>query len=167
MKNDTMKLLESIQNNLNEDEYEGNVNHSTLPKPTNKSSFEGFDISKVSNDDKYKLYQEFLDNPDTIEEEGFNGAYVTEMTPQEYMDLSRLYVKADLPKLNDLSKLSDLNGEYSYFAKICYDFADKMKQGDKFPLPILDFRYKEQDGRHRVIAAYINNYSTIPVLICY
>jgi len=161
MKNNTMKLLESIQNNLKED----SINYSKLPKPTNKSNFEGFDISKVSsNDDSYKLYQEFLDNPDMIKEKGFNKVYIAEMTPQEYMGLLRLYINL---VESDLDKLSDLNGEYSYFAKTCHDFANKMKQGDKFPLPILDFHYREQDGRHRVTAAYINNYSTIPVLICY
>ena len=154
-------LFKSFINNLNE-----SVNIDTLPKPTNKTSFEGFDISKISDtDSSYKQYQEFLENPDLAKEKGFTSVYIAEITPQEYMDLCSLYIAKNSE--TDLNKLSDLNGMQKHFAERAHEIADAMKQGEKVPLPILDFHWKEQDGRHRAVAAYINEYSTIPCLICY
>lgn len=67
-----------------------------LPKPTTKTNFEGFDITKVSdNDDSYKQYKEILRNLDLVKEKGFNEAYITEMTPQEYINLLNLYIAKD------------------------------------------------------------------------
>ncbi|MBQ3307683.1 MAG: hypothetical protein IJG68_05765 [Bacilli bacterium] len=139
------------------------VNFNKLPKPTNNTNFEGFNTSKVA--DGYSNYQEFLDNPEVAKEKGFTDVYVTEMTPQEYMDLCRLYVATNTE--DDLDKLTDMNSEYKNFAKTCHEYAEKMKSGENFPLLILDTHWKEQDGRHRAGAAYINGYDKVPVLLCY
>ena len=157
MKSKTRNLLESIQTNLKE---------SSLPKPTDKTEFKGFDITKVSNtDNSYKQYQEFLENPDLAKEKGFTDVYIAEITPQEYMDLCSLYIAKSSE--TDLNKLSDLNGMQKHFAERAHEIANAMKQGEKVPLPILDFHWKEQDGRHRAVAAYIDGIKTIPCLICY
>lgn len=151
-------LFESYINNLNKA-----INYSTLPKPTSKTNFEGFDISKVS--DGYTQYQEFLDNSNIAKEKGFTNVYITETTPQEYMDLLRLYIATNIETNFDI--LTDREGIQKHFAETCYLYAEKMKNGEKFPLPILDLHWKEQDGRHRVTAAYINKYDKVPVLLCY
>lgn len=144
---------------------EKEVNHDLLPKPTKQTNFEGFDISKVSDrDNSYKKYQEFMNNPELAKKEGFENVYIASMSPQEYMDLCTLYVSGSE---NDLEKLTDINGKYKHFAETCYEYAEKMKSGKKFPLLILDLHWKEQDGRHRAAAAYINGIKSVPVLLCY
>lgn len=148
----TIKLLESYIQNLNDD----------IPNPTNKTDFEGFDISKVSNtDNSYQIYQDFLDGKDT----DFTNIYISEITPKTYMDLCSKYIAKGSE--NNLLILSDLDGIQKHFAKRAHEIAKNMSSGHKVPLLILDFKNKEQDGRHRAVASYINNYKTIPCLICY
>lgn len=157
-----MKTMREAIKSLNKNKIDFNK----LPKPTTKTNFNGFNISKVSdNDNSYKRYQIFLDNPELAKEQGFTNVYITEMTPQEYMDLCSLYVATGSE--NDLEKLTDENGMYKLFAKTCKEYADKMRSGEKFPLLILDLNLKEQDGRHRAGAAYLNKYDKVPVLLCY
>lgn len=157
MKSKTQNLLESIQTNLKE---------SSLPKPTNKTEFKGFDITKVSNtDNSYKLYQDILDNPDVAKNKGFTAAYIAEITPQDYMNLCSLYIASSTE--TNLELLSDLEGIQKHFAERAIEIAEAMKKGEKVPLPLLDIKFKEQDGRHRAVAAYIDGIKTIPCLICY
>lgn len=163
-----MKILnENVSNQIlkNLKEIDSSININTLPKETDKTSFDGFDINKIAGTDKsYQIYREILNNPDKAKEYGFTKVYIAEMSPQEYMDLCSLYISHSE---TDLKILTDLNGLQRYFAQRSLEIAEKMKNGEKFALPILDFKNKEQDGRHRVAAAYINNYNTIPCLICY
>lgn len=151
-------VTKTILNALNENET-----YNDIPKATNRTNFEGFDISKVSNG--YQEYQTYLDNPGLAKDKGYNEVYIAEMTPQEYIDLCAKYIAKNSE--TDINILSDEEGMHRHFAKMCHDYATKMKSGNKFPLLILDPMIKEQDGRHRAVAAYINQYDKVPVLISY
>jgi len=58
-----------------------------------------------------------------------------------------------------------------YMKQFCSEkvtqFVNSMFQGEKFPLPFLDYSTNrfEQEGRHRVYAAYILGIDKVPVLI--
>ena len=43
-------------------------------------------------------------------------------------------------------------------------YAQLMKNGDKFPLPMLNYVFGNQDGRHRALAALANGVKRIPVI---
>ncbi len=44
-------------------------------------------------------------------------------------------------------------------------YTEMMKQGEKFPLPVLDYKRKDQEGRHRILAAKKAGETRIPVLV--
>lgn len=44
-------------------------------------------------------------------------------------------------------------------------YTELMKQGEKFPLPVLDYKRKDQEGRHRLLAAKKVGVVRVPVLI--
>lgn len=43
-------------------------------------------------------------------------------------------------------------------------YAQSMKKGEKFPLPMLNYVFGNQDGRHRALAALANHANKIPVI---
>ncbi len=45
------------------------------------------------------------------------------------------------------------------------DIAEKMKNGNKFPIPIINYAYGNQDGRHRALAALKIGVKRIPVIV--
>lgn len=161
-KNLTFKMIKSI---CESEPYK----YYPFPKPTSKTNFEGFDTSKVESG--YEDYLYLLNNKDkainnrTYHYKTYKNIYMTEMTPQDYNNLLRKYIAQGIEIEFDM--LTDITGPQKHFAEKAYDIANKMKNGQRFGLLILDFKYKEQDGRHRAAAAYINNYKTIPVILCY
>ena len=50
---------------------------------------------------------------------------------------------------------------------IVHKYANDMKNGDKFPIPYLDYHYKQQEGRHRALAfkEAFGKDAVMPVLI--
>lgn len=86
------------------------------------------------------------------------------MRPQDYLNILKFY-----GNLNDDLE-SNMRAESST-AK----YADDMRNGDKFPVPYINFRYDEsgalvlggQEGRHRAIAAQMAGVDRIPVAIKY
>ena len=44
-------------------------------------------------------------------------------------------------------------------------YADRMEDGDLFPIPVINYDLSEQEGRHRAYAALILGVRSIPVLV--
>jgi hypothetical protein len=49
--------------------------------------------------------------------------------------------------------------------RVCSKYVDDMYKGDVFPLLYLDYKKKNQEGRHRAFAAWILGIKKIPVLV--
>ena len=150
---------------------EKDVNKLPLPKPTSKRNFEGFITTDCGNDmtdfipeNKYHDYSINKYRPYGIagNEDGWNysDAYIAEITPKEYIDLCYTYIfHKPTPTMEELLDRPEI-------IKSNVDkYAEQMKQGTKFNLPYIDFRKEQQEGRHRALAAYKNNYNTMPCLI--
>lgn len=176
--NKTDKLVEQTMKLL---EYSSNeIDSIPLPKPTNKTNFEGFDLRYAGNNEtsiesellpgnKYRDYQlqkgrypnsMASGSEDKDEWWTYNDAYIAEITPQEYFDYCYKYIfKRPVPNIsnrNDLLGISWSNVE---------EYAKDMKNGTKFYMPYINFRIEQQEGRHRALAAQLNGYKTIPCVI--
>lgn len=183
MRKDSLKILQR----LNEYSYEDSKH--LLPPKTNKTSFEGFNL-KING--VYSYLNDFLpSNPNYLEnlkEKGYTGSYIAEMTPKDYLSTSVNYCmtgttnageapSSDIEtyiKIDDMLYKAELNKINAGVSNKNIDelknsrvYAEKMKNGEKFSLPFLDFKNETQDGNHRAAAAYINGINTIPVLILY
>ena len=183
MRRDTINIF----NKLKEYSYDDIKN--ILPSKTNTTNFDNF---KLEVSDRYNYLNSFLpinqNYKENLKQKGYTDSYISEMTPEEYLYLSvnycmtginntgeapsdniETYIKiddmlyqAELNKINN--GVSNKNPDELRSSRI---YAEKMKNGEKFNLPFLDFKNEIQDGNHRAAAAYINGYRTIPVLILY
>ena len=130
------------------------------PKPTNKSEFEGFTIEKTG----MSYYDDILETLDVdkggyrIKRSAKHGvAYIAEMSPLEYMDRCALEIFNRTYHSNLYGALLPVGDVDKY--------ADMMKNGTKFNLPMLNYNSAGQEGRHRALAAYLNGIDKIPVLV--
>lgn len=137
MRKDTITIF----NLLNED-Y-------TLPPESNKKDFEGFILGIEHNNE----YKDLFD---------LDKGYISEMSPQDYLD----YVSQDIFKTSPILIDKYISKDKETFER-CHKIAEDMRNGNKYDIPFLDFKNRNQDGNHRAAAAYINGYKTIPVLILY
>jgi len=86
-----------------------------------------------------------------------NGkGFIAEMSPKEYMERCAYEVFPRGTMETTLRAIDD---------KLCREYAQKMKDGEKFDMPYLDYQSNGQEGRHRVVAAYMNGIEKIPVLV--
>jgi len=119
-----------------------------------QETYEGFNLKTGIPD-----YDKALANGD---------AYIVEMSPKEYMQRVSYDIFSKIPDNDHATTMrSTLRGVSNELAS---QYASEMNQGDKFPLPYLDYEgmiysIPGQEGRHRAVAAYINGYDKIPVLI--
>ena len=97
------------------------------------------------------------------------------MTPDEYMEASfktresykRIQSKSSDPLIKKLQMKEGLSNEYKRIDQKRVDkFADKMKSGIKYDIPVIDLSKfgKGQEGSHRVMAAKKLGEKTIPVI---
>lgn len=164
------KLLECLTNLLIE-YNEQDISKLSLPNPTIKRDFKGFTTDSCGNDmtdfipeNKYHDYSINKYRPYGIagNEDGwkYSDAYITEITPEQYIDLCYRYIfHKPIPTMEELlerPEIIEANVE---------EYTKQMEQGTKFDLPYIDFRKEQQEGRHRALAAWKNNYQTIPCLI--
>lgn len=174
------KPINSIYN-MNENlllEYSLNdINRMSLPKPTNKTNFEGFTIDGAGNnensDESYLLpnnpNRQYAINKGRYPNEVATGSddedewwhytepYIAEITPQEYFDLCYKYIfHKTPPSLDEALKLPEINENN------VKEYAKAMQNGSKFLMPYLNFRTENQEGRHRALAAYLAGIETIP-----
>ena len=83
-------------------------------------------------------------------------ARIVEMTPKEYLQRVAHQV------FHSKSTTAAVHGTSpSQVAK----YAQMMKNGTKFETPYLNLRDRSQEGRHRALAAIINGYKKIPVIV--
>lgn len=128
---------------------EGGSNMDAMRKAY-EGEYSGFDMSKSTNS-----YQS-----DALEGK-IKGkkATIVEMTPDEYME--RAYRQI-------FKKPSENGARFSNFNSVNEDvvkYAEAMRNGDKFPLPYLDFTNAGQEGRHRALAAKMAGIDKIPVVV--
>lgn len=160
-----IQKIKELQNRLKtlqaerEDEYNREIKD--LPQRTNKTNFEGFDITKT--DPSYEEYM--LDgNPNReyyMKKHGFQDVYIAEMTPEEYLLLCGKYGWK-----NTYDNVVDIYDNLSQSSKeLIGEYARRMKAGEKAPMPVLNVKHTGQEGRHRAFAAIEAGINTIPVLI--
>lgn len=130
----------------------GNIYKGTLPRESTKDSYECFNL------DTNEYHQDYLENIDYAKSKGYNGAFISEMTPEEYMErCSKEVFKTPLEDTYDGMERKDDTDEY----------AEMMKNGTKFDMPYIDTLNKNQEGRHRALAAKQLGIKSIPVLYLY
>jgi hypothetical protein len=79
------------------------------------------------------------------------------MTPQSYlMECKKIH--------NYKGSLNDYINE-AITKKLAKKYSINMNNGDKFPIPVLDYELESQEGRHRIKAAELLGYSHIPVIV--
>lgn len=157
------KINEQLEDLYNKRDTEYMEELKDLPKSTDKTDFEGFDITKTDPpadadllpNSKYRDY--FMKKYD------YKDAYIAEVTPEQYLLLcgkygwGRQYDNID-DIYNNLSKNSH---------ELIHEYANRMKNGEKAPLPVLNIKKQGQEGRHRAFAAMEAGIETIPVLIIF
>lgn len=123
-----------------------------LPSPTKRRQFEGFSTATTG----MSYYNDFL-HDDTLEymrtHKGLDG-YIAEMSPKEYLECCA-----------DIFDSTFENQIYSTFREDIEKYAEKMKSGIKFNMPVLNYADNQQEGRHRAQAAYLAGIKIIPVLV--
>jgi hypothetical protein len=122
----------------------------SLGKETSKQEFEGFETKTT-----IPHYDEMLSDNENAKSKGYSYVKVVEMTPLEYLNACSKYAW-ETPVQDGI--------DFAEQDKISR-YADDMKKGDKFPMPVLDLKDHTQEGRHRALTAQKNGIKTIPVLI--
>lgn len=112
------------------------------PKKATKSDYKGFDMTDMG----VSYYNDLMER---------GRGYIAEMSPREYLLRCAF-------QIFDGTIESCLNGVIESNAQ---KYANKMKSGEKFHMPYLNFRDRQQEGRHRAVAAYLNGIKLIPVFI--
>lgn len=114
-----------------------------IPSIATKGSYDGFSIDTTGNRNIDKMIAE-------------GRAYVAEMSPEEYLRRSsqQIYDKGSLESA--IRGTSDANIQ---------KYAAEMRNGAEYDMPYLDLARGEQEGRHRALAALVNEYDSIPVAV--
>lgn len=111
--------------------------------PASQKSYIGFDTDNKTHIPYY----------DDLIEKG--KGQLVEMSPQEYMNRIAYDVFASTMERTTMGTDTESIEKY----------AKMMQEGTKFHVGYINYKTKEQEGRHRALAAYINGYEKIPVWI--
>lgn len=111
--------------------------------PASQKSYEGFDKEN-------KTHVSYYD--DLIKQ---GKGQLVEMSPQEYMSRISYDVFGSTMERTTLGTDAEAVTKY----------AKMMREGTEFHVGYINYKTKEQEGRHRALAAYLNGYEKIPVWI--
>lgn len=125
-----------------------------------KAGYRGMNESSTSNvinvsRTGMSMYDNFLDDPEYMKiVKGMQGSIV-QMSPDKYIEecISKIF------KSNRTKVMGAVDSD------TVTKYAELMKKGEKFPLPVLDYARGTQEGRHRVLAAKELGISKVPVLL--
>lgn len=115
-----------------------------------RSEYAGFDMGKTTNSHQSDALEGKLKG---------KTATVVEMSPDEYIERTyRQIFKKPSERAEAFSRLSETEQNVA-------KYAEAMQNGEKFPLPYLDYSAAQQEGRHRALAAKRAGIDKIPVVI--
>ena len=129
-----------IQKELYENRKEDTVSTSL------KENYQGFEISKST-------------TPYVDEKLAKGEAYIVEMSPKQYLQEAGYHIFPN----STLERQVQATAANNYANPKKY--AQQMREGTKFHTPYLNYESGAQEGRNRAVAAFINGYERIPVII--
>lgn len=110
-----------------------------------KPMYQGFQMrSNIS------YYDDLLDS---------GKGYIVEMSPKQYLQEVAYNI------FTDSTLERTLRGVITGDRKDVNQYAEMMAHGISFDMPYLNYEEQAQEGRHRAVAAYMNDYDRIPVLV--
>lgn len=115
-----------------------------------RSEYAGFDMSKSTNSYQSDVLEGKIKG---------KTATIVEMSPDEYLE--RTYRQIFKKPTEKASAFSETPRTQKYVK----EYAEAMRNGEKFPLPYLDYSTAQQEGRHRALAAKAAGIEKIPVVI--
>ena len=110
-------------------------------KPASQSDYEGFQLDTATS-----YYQDAYEQ---------GRAVIAEMSPKEYLQRIAYHTF-------DTTLEKTVRGANP---KSVAKYAKEMREGTKYYMPVINYDNPGQEGRHRALAAIINGYEKIPVMI--
>ena len=110
-------------------------------------------------------YDSMMKNPEYFKRNKGVTYKIKYMSPDEYLD--KCY-EIHCQRYIEMGKTPPTKERYMRFAieeSLAKKYADLMKKGEKFPIPVLDYNIMNQEGRHRAYAAKLLGVKEIPVLV--
>ena len=143
--------IHDVEERLNRAEWrkEGGADMDAMRKAY-RGEYAGFDMSKSTNSHQSDVLEGKVKG---------KTATVVEMSPDEYME--RAYRQI----FKKPSKRGSAFAEIPETSEKVTQYAEAMRNGEKFPLPYLDYTNAGQEGRHRALAAKMAGIDKIPVVV--
>jgi len=152
-----------------EHEFFENVSHSLAfnlnpPDYHNGVDKSPYHISRKTTGMPY--YDEMLAKPEYFREQKGRIAKVTYMSPDEYLRKSyELHREKAREHGKDFTFEEYMSG--AVYPELVNEYTDKMRKGEEFPMPVIDYALGDQEGRHRAVAAKELGIKKIPVMEIY